>query len=70
MEKKSGKTVRHSDELYEQARHVATLNHRSVAAQIEYWAHLGIAIEGKLSQDEILNLLEEYRDMIKSKRRS
>jgi len=40
----SGSTsIRINQELYEQAKHDATVEHRSIAGQIEFWARVGRA---------------------------
>lgn len=36
-------SIRINQELYEQAKHDATLEHRSIAGQIEFWARVGRA---------------------------
>ena len=61
MEKKINRSVKLSDEFYEYAKTNSELNHRSMAAQIEYWANLGIGIEKKLSYEEIITLLQESK---------
>lgn len=34
-------TIKLSDSLIIQAKHYATINHRSLPKQIEYWSHIG-----------------------------
>ena len=51
-----GKPVKLSDALVADARHTGELAERSIAGQIEYWAHLGRAVELLLGGSEALAL--------------
>lgn len=51
-----GQPVKISDELVEEARRNGKLLHRSIAGQIELWAHLGQAIEPLLEGSRITAL--------------
>ncbi len=48
--------VKVSDELVIDARIISTLTNRSIAKQIEYWAHLGRALEPLLRGTQALAL--------------
>lgn len=50
--------VKIADDLMLDARLVAKVGSRSIAGQIEYWAHLGEALEPLLQGDKVLALLK------------
>ena len=52
-----GQPVKIADDLMLDARLVAKVGSRSIAGQIEYWAHLGEALEPLLQGDKVLALL-------------
>lgn len=54
--------VKLSDPLIDAARQAAGLAHRSLAAQIEHWATLGRAIEGKLTIEQSSSLKHAVRE--------
>jgi len=54
--------VKLSDPLVDAARDAAELAHRSLAAQIEHWATLGRAIEGRLNADQAATLAHSVRE--------
>jgi hypothetical protein len=54
--------VKLSDTLINAAREAAELAHRSLAAQVEHWATLGRAIEGKLTTDQTASLTYAVRE--------
>jgi hypothetical protein len=61
QQKKINRSVKLSDAFYETAKFNAELRHRSIAAQIEYWANLGIILEKKFKDNEIESFLLELR---------
>jgi ParD-like antitoxin of type II bacterial toxin-antitoxin system len=54
--------VKLSDPLVNAAREASELAHRSLAAQVEHWATLGRAIEGKLTADQSASLKYAVRE--------
>ncbi|MBI1890575.1 MAG: hypothetical protein HYS18_08015 [Burkholderiales bacterium] len=48
------KSIRISDELYEQAQTAAALMHRSLNQQIEFWAAIGQMLDKQMSGDELM----------------
>ena len=52
-----GQPVKIADELVLDARMMSKLGHRSIAGQIEFWAHLGEALEPLLQGIQVLALL-------------
>jgi hypothetical protein len=55
------KSVRISDELYDDALSCATLRHRSLNQQLEHWAALGRMVEQSLTGNELLSALIQYQ---------
>jgi len=56
-----------SEELYKEAQKSAALMHRSVPAQVEYWANLGRAVERRgATVQEIQTTLTELRGSLPS----
>lgn len=53
-----GQPVKIADDLILDARLVAKVGSRSIAGQIEYWAHLGEALEPLLQGVQVLALLK------------
>lgn len=53
-----GQPVKIADDLMLDARLVAKIGSRSIAGQIEYWAHLGEALEPLLQGVQVLALLK------------
>ncbi|MEK7744839.1 MAG: hypothetical protein AAB578_10675 [Elusimicrobiota bacterium] len=51
-----GQPVRIADELVLEARLASEIEDRSITGQIEFWAHLGQAIERLLRGDQVLAL--------------
>ena len=51
-----GQPVRISDELILEARLISEIDDRSIAGQIEFWAHLGEALEPLLQGVQVLAL--------------
>jgi hypothetical protein len=62
------RSIKLSDQLYELLANNAERTHRSLAAQNEYWATLGMLIEKKLSGIEIENLFIEFNSKGKIKK--
>ena len=60
--------VKLSGELVEEARHSASLLHRSLTAQIEHWAAIGRAIESQLPGDALNRLLAQLGGTMKISR--
>jgi hypothetical protein len=56
------KPVKLSDSLYGAAREAADVSHRSLSSQIEHWATLGRAIEGRLTSNESAQLKSQVRE--------
>lgn len=54
--------VKLSDPLINAAREAAELAHRSLASQVEHWATLGRAIEGRLTSDQSATLKNVVRE--------
>ncbi len=54
--------VKLPDDLVLEARMTATISDRSIAGQIEHWAHLGKAIEPLLRGAEVLALKQSGRE--------
>jgi hypothetical protein len=54
--------VKLSDSLINAAREAAAAAHRSLAAQVEHWAALGRAIEGRLTADQSATLKNVIRE--------
>jgi len=52
-----GQPVKIADELVLDARMVSALEHRSIAGQIEFWAHLGEALEPLLQGIQVMALM-------------
>lgn len=52
-----GQPVKLADDLILDARMIAKIGHRSIAGQIEFWAHLGEALEPLLQGIQVLALL-------------
>lgn len=61
--KKINRSVKLSDVFYHELKDIAELRHRSISAQIEYWACLGRAVEQKLTNAEIEDLLIEGKNL-------
>ncbi len=53
------KSIRISDELYQQVQGEALLMSRSIAQQLEHWSLLGRQLEHHLSREEVHALLRE-----------
>jgi hypothetical protein len=56
------KPVKLSDSLYIAAREAADVSHRSLSSQIEHWATIGRAIEGRLTVDQSTLLKSQVRE--------
>lgn len=52
-----GQPVKIADELVLDARMVSKVEHRSIAGQIEFWAHLGEALEPLLQGIQVMALM-------------
>ncbi len=52
-----GQPVKISDELVLDARMISKIGHRSIAGQIEFWAHLGEALEPLLQGIQVMALM-------------
>ncbi len=52
-----GQPVKIADELLLDARLMSKIGHRSIAGQIEFWAHLGEALEPLLQGIQVLALM-------------
>ncbi len=52
-----GQPVKIADELVLDARLMSKVEHRSIAGQIEFWAHLGEALEPLLQGIQVLALM-------------
>lgn len=52
-----GQPVKLADDLILDARMIGKIGHRSIAGQIEFWAHLGEALEPLLQGIQVLALL-------------
>lgn len=52
-----GQPVKIADELVLDARMASGLEHRSIAGQIEFWAHLGEALEPLLQGMQVMALM-------------
>lgn len=52
-----GQPVKISDDLILDARLISEIDHRSIAGQIEFWAHLGEALEPLLQGAQVLALM-------------
>ncbi len=52
-----GQPVKIADELILDARMVSKVEHRSIAGQIEFWAHLGEALEPLLQGIQVMALM-------------